>query len=72
MGVWRPSDRSDDCDNVDCCEVSSISDAPSGPLVVLLAAGEGAEGGGSEPALPKINAHLITQEIFQITIRRYT
>ena len=31
MGVCRPSERSDDCDKVDCCEDSSNPSGPMGP-----------------------------------------
>lgn len=31
-GVCLPSDLSDDCERVDCCEVSSWRGTPSGPV----------------------------------------
>ena len=37
FGVCRPpSDRSEFCESVDCCEVSSCMGTPSGPVGALL------------------------------------
>ena len=50
MGVCRPSDRSEDCDRVDCCEDSSKPSGPTGPdadePVVPLEGGGGGPPGG--------------------------
>lgn len=35
FGVWRPSDRSEDCESVDCWDDSSCNGTPSGPVVVV-------------------------------------
>ena len=49
MGVCRPSDRSDDCESVDCCEDSSKPSGPTGPAAEEPAFPlEGGGGGGPE------------------------
>ena len=56
MGVWRPSDRSDDCESVDCCEDSSNPSGPTGPVAEEPAFP--LEGGGG-PGVPEADALLV-------------
>lgn len=60
LGVCRPSDLSDDCDRVDCCDVSSWSGTPSGPVGVDEGAGDSPPGGalGGPPTAKTFLIHV--------------
>jgi len=49
FGVCLPSDLSEDCDNVDCCDDSSWSGTPSGPVGTADCEGGGFNEGDCPP-----------------------